>query len=155
MLCFPTTLTVIGTLLKPFGKPFKVSKKGDMRVRLTLNAFVGVPLIALLGLYLPAMIFAVTFAEWYPSKGIFALAVGWSAYSMMLLWLALQASFDVPQRTTSIRFRQQLPATIRRRGIATPVTTMEISDEDIIICCQPGTLAGSECDAEHPGVRAS
>jgi cellulose synthase (UDP-forming) len=150
MLCFPMTLTVIGTLLKPFGKPFKVSKKGDVRARLTLNPFVGVPLIALLGLYVPAMIFAVTSAEWYPSKGIFALAVGWSAYSMILLWLSLQASFDVPQRTTSIRFKQQLSAAIRRRGIVAPATVQELSDEDLIVSCEPEALAGSELTLSIP-----
>ena len=121
-----------------------------MRTALTLNAFVGVPLIVLLGLYLPAMIHAVTSAEWYPSKGIFALAIGWSAYSMMLLWLSLQASFDVPQRTTSVRFRQQLPAAIRRRGIATPVTVQELSDEDIIVSCEPETSAVSELTLSIP-----
>jgi cellulose synthase (UDP-forming) len=150
MLCYPMTLTVIGTLLRPFGKPFKVSKKGDMRTRLTLNAFVGVPLIVLLGLYVPAVIYAVSTAEWYPSKGIFALAIGWSVYSMMLLWLSLQASFDVPHRTTSIRFKQQLPAAIRRRGIAVPVTVQEISDEDIIVSCEPETLTGSELRLSIP-----
>ena len=144
------TLTVIGTLLRPFGKPFKVSKKGDMRTRLTLNAFVGVPLIVLLGLYVPAVIYAVSTAEWYPSKGIFALAIGWSVYSMTLLWLSLQASFDVPHRTTSIRFKQQLPGVIRRRGIAVPVTVQEISDEDIIVSCEPETLTGSELRLSIP-----
>jgi cellulose synthase (UDP-forming) len=150
MLACPITLTVIGTLLRPFGKPFKVSKKGDVRRQLTLNAFLGVPLLLLLGLYVPAVIYAVANAEWYPSKGIFALALGWSVYSLMLLWLSFQASFDVPQPTTSIRFRQQLPAAIRRRGIAKPVTVQEISDEDIILTCEPETLAGSDLTVSIP-----
>jgi cellulose synthase (UDP-forming) len=133
MLCFPMSLTVVSTLLKPFGKPFKVSKKGETRSGLTLNPVVGMPLIVLLALYIPAVIYAIANAEWYPNQSIFALAIVWSAYSMILLWLSIQASLDVPQHSSSVRFKHQLPATLRRRGLTVPVSTEEISDTDVIL----------------------
>ena len=48
MLCFPMTLTIFSTFLKPFGKPFKVSAKGETKTGLTFNPVVGVPLLALM-----------------------------------------------------------------------------------------------------------
>lgn len=143
MLCYPMTLTIVSTFLKPFGKPFKVSKKGDTRHELTLNRFVGVPLMILLGLYVPALIYALVNMKWYPSQAIFALAVGWSVYSMLLLWLSIQASFDVPQRSPAVRFKHQLPATIRHRGVAVPVVTEEVSDTDVIVTCDREVAAGA------------
>ncbi len=81
------------------------------------------------------MIYAILHAKWYPDAGIFALALGWSVYSMILLWLSLQASFDVPQRSNAIRFKQRVNATLRHRGVAHPVTTCEISDKDVVLSC--------------------
>ncbi len=137
------SVTVVSTLLKPFGKPFKVSSKGDTKAKLTLTPAVGVPLIVLLALYLPTIIYALAHALWYPSRSVFVLAIGWSVYSMVLLWLSLQASLDVPQLSTSTRFKHRLPAAIRQRGIATPVVTEEISDIDISVRCDPRILAGT------------
>jgi cellulose synthase (UDP-forming) len=133
MLCYPMTMTVLGTLLKPFGKPFKVSAKGDTKAELTFSPAVGMPLIVLLCLYAPTLAYAVSRAAWYPSQGVFILAVMWSVYSMILLWLSLQASLDVPQRSSSLRFKHQLAGSLRLRGIATPIATVEISDADVVL----------------------
>lgn len=132
MLCYPMTITVISSLLRPFGKPFKVSKKGETRHGLTFNPVVGLPLAILLGLYLVAMGYAILHAAWFPSRGIFLLALGWSVYSSLLLWLSLQASFDVPLPSKTLRFRHRLAATLRQRGVAFAVTTEEISDDDLV-----------------------
>ncbi len=140
MLCFPMSLTVVSTFLKPFGKPFKVSAKGETKTGLTLNRFVGIPLLVLLALYLPAVTYAVLHSQWYPSHGIFALAVAWSVYSMILIWVSLQASLDVPQPSNSIRFKHQLPGAIRSRGIALPIVTEEVSDTDVILRLDDGLV---------------
>jgi len=137
MLCYPMTLTVIDSLLRPFGKPFKVSKKGGTRHRLMFNPVVGLPLAILMALYVPAMTYAIVQAAWYPNRSFFVLVFSWSVYSMLLLWLSLQASFDVPHRSKSIRFRHQLPATLRYGGIAFSVTTEELSDDDIVFKWDP------------------
>jgi cellulose synthase (UDP-forming) len=133
MLCFPMSLTVVTTLIRPFGKPFKVSKKGETKAGLTFNPVVGAPLLVLLGLYVPTLVYACMNARWYPSPGIFVLAVAWSIYSMVLLWLSLQASLDVPLLSKAIRFKYQLPGSIRAQGTAFDVFTAEVSDTDIIL----------------------
>lgn len=146
MLCFPMSLTVFSTFLRPFGKPFKVSKKGATNERLVFNRFVGVPLLVLLALYIPAVVYAVINVDWYPDRGIFALAIGWSAYSMLLIWLSLQASFDVPQASAAISFTHRLPATLRHQGAAIAALTKRISDDEVSVTLEhelPENAAGS------------
>jgi cellulose synthase (UDP-forming) len=142
MLCFPMTLTILSTFWKPFGKPFKVSAKGETKTGLTFNPVVGTPLLTLLALYVPAVVYAVMNARWAPDPGIFALAIGWSAYSMVLIWVSFLASLDVPQPSSSLRFKHRLPATIRRRGLASALMVEELSDTDLIVTCDPEVLAG-------------
>ena len=150
MLCFPMTLTVLATLWKPFGKPFKVSAKGDTKANLTFSPSVGVPLLVLLALYIFALIYAFAHAAWYPSHGIFYLVAGWSAYSMILLWLSFQASLDVPQRSSSLRFAFKLPALLRCRGVAHAITTVEISDTDAVVDCDPELVRESDFKLSIP-----
>ena len=140
MLCVPMTLTILSTLHKPFGKPFKVSAKGETKSGLTFNPVVGVPLLVLMALYVPAIVYAVINARWAADPSIFALAIGWSIYSMLLLWLSFLASLDVPQLSTSLRFKHELPATIRRRGVSWPVTVAAISDADLVLAADPAEL---------------
>lgn len=150
MLCFPMTLTIFSTFLKPFGKPFKVSAKGETKTGLTFNPVVGVPLLVLLALYVPVVIYASLNARWAPDPGIFALAIGWSVYSMILLWLSFLASLDVPQPSSSLRFKHQLPATIRQRGVAWPATIEEIADTDLIITCDLNQVLASHASNHTP-----
>lgn len=133
LLCSPMTVTVLATLARPFGKPFKVSSKGQLRPGLTFNAFVGMPLLCLLLLYAAALWYAWLNAAWYPSQSILMLAFAWSVYSMVLLWLAFQASFDVPMRSTVLRFRHRFPAEVRCDGQEHEVIVVELSDADAVV----------------------
>lgn len=150
MLCFPMTLTIFNTFLKPFGKPFKVSAKGEIKTGLTFNPVVGVPLLALMGLYVPAVVYALANARWAPDPGIFALVIGWSFYSLWLLWLSFLASLDVPQPSNSLRFKHRLPATIRRRGVSWPALVEAISDADLEICFDASRIVGSGASNHAP-----
>ena len=150
MLCVPMTLTIFDTLRKPFGKPFKVSAKGETKSGLTFNPVVGVPLVVLIALYVPAIIYAVINARWAADPSIFGLAIGWSLYSMLLLWLSFLASLDVPQLSTSLRFKHELPGSVRRRGVRWPVTVSEISDADLVLTDDPAEWMGSAADQYAP-----
>jgi cellulose synthase (UDP-forming) len=133
LLCVPMTLTVISTFVKPFGKPFKVSRKGENRKGPTFNINVGAPLLMLLCLYLGALAYAMGNVDWYASGTILTLAVGWSIYSMVLIWLALQACMDPPQSTASLRFRHRVPGVLWSNGVPLQVSTQDISDVDATI----------------------
>ncbi len=146
MLCFPMAATVFSTLWKPFGKPFKVSAKGETKTGLTFNPVVGVPLLVLLGLYIPAVLYALQNARWSPSSGVLALVLGWSIYSMILLWVSFLASLDIPQPTTSLRFKHRLPAILRQRGVAAAAEVQAISDADVILTCDPAILASADLE---------
>ena len=150
MLCVPMTLTILSTLHKPFGKPFKVSAKGETKSGLTFNPVVGVPLLVLMALYVPAIIYAVLNARWAADPSIFGLAIGWSLYSMLLLWLSFLASLDVPQLSTSLRFKHVLPGTLRRRGVGWPVTVAAISDADLVLTADPAELMATPAGQSAP-----
>ena len=150
MLCVPMTLTILSTFHKPFGKPFKVSAKGETKSGLTFNPVVGVPLLVLMGLYVPAIVYAVINARWAADPSILGLAIGWSLYSMLMISLSFLASLDVPQLSTSLRFKHELPGTIRHRGISRPVTLQEISDADLVLADDPAELLGDAAGQHTP-----
>jgi cellulose synthase (UDP-forming) len=150
LLCVPMTLTILSTLHRPFGKPFKVSAKGQTKNGLTFNPVVGVPLLVLMALYVPAIVYAVINARWAADPSIFGLAIGWSLYSMLLLWLSFLASLDIPQLSTALRFKHVLPGTLRRRGFTWPVTVEEISDADLVLAENPAESMGSAIGQPAP-----
>lgn len=152
MLCFPMTLTVFSTLLRPFGKPFKVSAKGDTKAELTFCRTLGVPLLLMLGLYAVAIAFALAHAADYPSKSVLVLVLGWSGYSVVLLWLSLQASFDVPQPSTALRFKHALPATLFEVGQPRELWLRELSDVDAVLAGPDLPATGAELALSIPAV---
>ena len=137
LLAWPMTLTILATFIRPFGRNFNVSSKVSSRRGLRFNPTVGGPLIVLLALYVPAILWAVRHAQWYPSQSMFVLAVGWSVYSLLLLWLSLQASFDVPQPHVHLGFKHRVPATIRHRNNVLHLLTEEISTTEVVVTIAP------------------
>jgi cellulose synthase (UDP-forming) len=133
LLAWPMTMTILSVLVRPFGRPFKVSRKNWTRNKLTFNPVVGLPLVALLALYVPAIGWALQHGQWYPSQSIFALAIGWSVYSMLLVWLSLQASLDVPKRDGYLGFKHRIPGFVRHDCGVLQVVTEEISDKKVVV----------------------
>ena len=127
-----------------------MSAKGETKSGLTFNPVVGVPLLVLMGLYVPAIVYAVINARWAADPSIFGLAIGWSLYSMLLLWLSFLASLDVPQLSTSLRFKHELPGTVRHRGISRLVTLLEISDADFVLADDPAEWFGGTVGQHAP-----
>jgi hypothetical protein len=67
-----------------------------------------------------------------------------------LLWLSFQASLDVPQRSSSLRFRFELPASLRCRGVAHAINTVEISDTDVVVDCDPELMKAGDLKLSIP-----
>jgi cellulose synthase (UDP-forming) len=141
MLAWPMTVTIISTFVKPFGRPFKVSEKNLKRKGLKPNLVVGAPLVVLLALYIPAIFWSVQHAQWNSGEGILALALAWSAYSVLLLWLSLQASLDVPQPRVHLGFKYRVPVIIRHHGGIINGITEEISDGEVVVSLDKKAIA--------------
>jgi cellulose synthase (UDP-forming) len=133
LLAWPMTITILTTFVRPFGRAFKVSGKTINRKGLIFNPVVGLPLVILIALYVPAILWAIAHAAWYPSQSIFALAIGWSVYSLLLAWLSLQASFDVPHSGVHLGFKYQVPGFIRHGNGTLQAITETISDKEVVL----------------------
>ena len=109
VLCFPLALTVIKTMLNPFGKGFKVTPKGTSSDRFFFNWQLAFPLIIVfiasafslwtslgltlaIGMWQPGM--SPVMAE--KMKG-FDLGLIWSVYNLLTLGIALLVLLDVPR----------------------------------------------------------
>ncbi|XHX78354.1 MAG: glycosyltransferase [Stenomitos frigidus ULC029] len=130
VLCFPLALTVIKTMLNPFGKGFKVTPKGTSSDRFFFNWQLALPLIIVfiasafslwtslgitlaIGMWQPGM--SPVMAE--KMEG-FDLGLIWSTYNLLTLGIALLVLLDVPRlnlyewfdlrRTVQLRVGEQL-----------------------------------------------
>lgn len=109
VLAFPLAITVIQTLLHPFGRGFKVTPKGTASDRYTFNWILAAPLMVLfvatavslwrnLGMCLVKNLWSTTVPldVALQAKGI-GLGWIWSAYNLITLGVALLVLFDVPK----------------------------------------------------------
>lgn len=104
VLCFPLAGTVIQTMVKPFGKGFKVTPKGNQRDRLMLNWSLAWPLIALFVLTAISLwrnmgncMMKISPAGY--DVGYKGLSLGWiwSTYNLALIGIALLVMLDLPK----------------------------------------------------------
>lgn len=91
--CVPLTLTVIDTLLRPFGRPFWVTPKGSCCDRYHLQWRLAAPLLVLFGLSVAAALL-----NWQAlqAKGLL-LAWVWNLYNLVILALALYSLIERPR----------------------------------------------------------
>lgn len=100
--CVPILMTVINTLVRPFGRAFRVTPKGIARDRAMFNRMPGLPLLGIWGLTLAALIYAlVHLASGSPLPenqltGL-RLSVVWLGYNLLLVGMAVRACVDAPK----------------------------------------------------------
>ena len=142
MLCVPMCATIVSTFWDPFGKPFKVSAKGQTASSLRFNPVVGVPLLILIALYTGTLLAAWAGTEWRPDPGAIVLPMICAIYVLVVLWLSLLASLDVPQQTAVPSFSRSWEACLEVDGKRYPMRTTEISENGTKLePGQSGTIA--------------
>lgn len=109
LLCFPLAITVIKTMLHPFGKGFKVTPKGLSRNYFYFNWNLAFPLIFLFLATAVSLCWSLRFFwlgdignEWVgtPKEGLLkGMSLGWiwSAYNLVMLAIALLVMLDAPK----------------------------------------------------------
>lgn len=134
VLMWPLFVTLIKTLIQPFGAPFRVTPKGldDRGVRVSWSLIA--PILTLLFLYLGGF----AWFTWRSSLDLHdsdstLVMIAWSIYNVILLVLAAQACTNVPPAPTFNRLIGQLPAELSIAGESFVVTIEQLFDDSAFI----------------------
>jgi cellulose synthase (UDP-forming) len=108
--------TVATGLVKPFGRPFKVTAKGISIEKVTVQWPYLLPFsFAALGTFLGMLINTSSFSELNGTPG-YAVNIFWSIYNIILLVIAVAICVEPPRRRQHERFAINERAIIRRTG---------------------------------------
>lgn len=121
--------TVLASLIKPFGKPFRVTPKGSMSVGgRKVDQVTLAPILATLALTLFGLLINVTpelavvpFTEFFP------IAVFWSGLNVFALALAALLCIEGPRQRREERFVLSEPAVLQWGQQALPVVLVDAS----------------------------
>jgi cellulose synthase (UDP-forming) len=118
---FVIVQTVLAGLIRPFGRPFKVTPKGSCSGGVVIHWTYLLPFaLAALGTFLGILINTSAYSDLNVEPG-FAVNVFWSIYDIAILLLAVAVCIELPQRREDARFSAQDQAVIRRYGQADSV----------------------------------
>ena len=131
--------TVLASLIKPFGKPFRVTPKGSMSVGgRQVDSVTLTPILLTLGLTLLGLLINVTpelavvpFTEFFP------IAVFWSGLNVFALALAALLCIEGPRLRREERFELQEPALLQWGGQSLPVLLVDASVDGFHLSADP------------------
>jgi cellulose synthase/poly-beta-1,6-N-acetylglucosamine synthase-like glycosyltransferase len=126
-LSFKVLPTVLQTLVKPFGHPFKVTPKGRGQQASTYARGIFWTSASLMGLTILGLIIN-TIPEWrvLDTVEVLPIVAAWSAINVFTLFMVCMTSLQGPVRRGEERFELDLPIWILTRG--RPITRAQISD---------------------------
>ncbi|MGK7875149.1 MAG: glycosyltransferase [Xenococcaceae cyanobacterium] len=129
LICFPLALTIVQTIIKPFGKSFHVTPKGLSLTGIKVNWQVANPLIitAILCLIAIFMGLTVTAVDTYTPGELF-INLTWAVYNFFLLIVSIQAAIDIPQERQYLRFSHYLDCELRLGEEEIPSKTINLSE---------------------------
>lgn len=133
LICFPILMTTVSSLLKPFGIPFKVTPKLQGVDKVSFNTQVAYPLLVIMLFYGLGLMLALKGWSWQADHEPSIINLAWAVYNVIVLWLAIQICFDVPQQREEIIFACQQPAHLEVQAGSCPVTIEEISDKGVLL----------------------
>jgi len=154
IIAWPLAITVAQSLVRPFGTPFKVTPKGATSDKATLNTPVALPLMVLLALYVTGVLFNIfirsTWAESSPSESVILF---WCLYNGLMLWMAIIACVDAPQRRETVRFpfNGNKPLTLICANATLKACLTDMSETGLRVILEPTELAALE--TIEPGTR--
>lgn len=123
-------LTVLRTLIKPFGTGFRVTDKSIRRGRLSINRRVAMPFVILLALHIAGVVLAFWMQRQMEEPEAFWIALYFSAANIVMLWVCVLVSIDVAQQTPWIRFAHRLPCTLTWEDTGISGHTVSVSEGD-------------------------
>ena len=101
-------LTVLWTMIRPFGARFRVTNKTRRPKQLTLNLQVATPFFILIALHLIGLALAFFTAENREHPELFGIILYFTLSNLPLLWMCLLASMDIHRSHPFRRFKHAL-----------------------------------------------
>ena len=126
-------LTVLRSLVKPFGTGFRVTDKTIRRGRLAINRRVAFPFALILLAHLVGIAFAILVERNIQERDAFAIVLYFTAMNIATLWMCLLVSIDVAQQTPFVRFPRQLPCSITWDNKELSTETAFLSEGDLVL----------------------
>ena len=148
---FVIVRTVVTGLIRPFGRPFKVTAKGLSTTGITIQWTILWKFAALSGLTLLGVILHI--AHFSPAHGAqgYAANIFWSLVNAMVLALAAAACIELPHRRRDERFPTAEPAHIRLTSFSDSApTTIPCTLRDISLGGAALTRLSTETSTPSP-----
>ena len=133
-------LTVLRSVLNPFGIGFRVTNKALRAERLAVNWQIARPFVVLLVLHVLGIAFAIATHRHIEQRDVFFIVLYFAASNMSILWMCLLVSMDVGHRSRFRRFARELAFTLAWENGQASGRTAELSDEEVFV---PRTLLPS------------
>jgi cellulose synthase (UDP-forming) len=146
MNCFPVSVTVLQTLVRPFSKGFKVTPKGTTNTKAVFHWKLAIPLIMLLVLNAASLVWQgcslvmhVGQAANPEAAEYIRLGLAWGVYNLLILGIAVLSFIDIPKPEPSEWLQQQRPVQLKVADQVISGTTTRISETGIeVILSEPG-----------------
>jgi cellulose synthase (UDP-forming) len=125
-------LTALRSLVKPFGKGFRVTDKSMRAQGLRINQRVAMPFALLLLLHVSGILAAMLLGRNLEDRHTYDIALYFAASNVVVLWLCILASIDVAQPNLFPRFKHRLRCLIVWDDTGLEVETSELSEGDLV-----------------------
>jgi cellulose synthase (UDP-forming) len=125
-------ITVLRSLVKPFGAGFRVTDKTIRTGRLAINRRVAFPFATLLAAHIVGIGFAFLIERHIEQPDAFAIATYYALMNVVTLWMCLLVSIDVAQQTPFVRFERQSRCLITWDDTGLAGETIRISEGDLV-----------------------
>jgi cellulose synthase (UDP-forming) len=137
--CFSIAFVTFKTLIKPFGKRFKVTPKGLSASGIKFNWRISFPIVMLVGLYMVAIIRHILNWNLAIANDAVVINLVWTGYGAILSLIALQSTIDVPQEMLSLRFPHELRCQVYlNRNQCVEAETVELSEHGAVVQMHSG-----------------
>jgi len=142
IICIPVSITVMGVMLSPFSKGFRVTPKGTKSDRFTYNWKLALPLLLLLGVTILSFGYNLTHDLNNPTAISLNLNMGviWSLYNLIVLSVSLLVLVDAPRPTAYEWFALRRRVRLQYQGQTLWGTTAMLSQEGAEVVLEPTEL---------------
>ncbi len=126
-------LTVVRTLVRPFGGGFRVTNKSRRLREISVNWRAASPFILLLALHVAGIAYAILTRRYIEEHDVFRIVCYFAFVNMALIWMCILVSIDVPHSVASRRFPLSLAVTLEweNGGVSGRTATLSESEARI------------------------
>lgn len=154
IMLWPMSINTVKTIIRPFGKSFRVTQKDLSHDSLTINYSVMLPILSLLIFNIAGLIYAVFNPLWPPQEYRW-IYYFWTAYSVMIQAVAVQATIDMPQDGIAINHQNCLTGALELDGKSISVAIHSLSEKGCVLHLPDGECFFEKGDLSIPKLRMS